>query len=71
MRRWIRWNVRCRRGRRCAKLVVDECEMPEGVSLTVFLDYRCAACGTHYREEVLLTDAGAASGISLGRERVR
>lgn len=69
--RWLRWNVRCHRGRRCANLVVEDWGTARpGTTVTAVLNYSCGACGTEYREEVLL-EATAHAPIPLGRERVR
>lgn len=45
-----RW--RCRRGERCARLVVTDGEAPDGSVLHVV--YTCARCGTIYDQEVLI-----------------
>lgn len=48
MKRWLLWTFRCRRGRRCAHLVLE----PEGsqvpVGAVLVADYVCGACGTRY-----------------------
>lgn len=48
MKRWLLWNIRCLRGRRCADVVVRPKDtMPAGTVLGV--DYWCGGCGTHYQ----------------------
>jgi hypothetical protein len=48
LKRWILWNVRCRRGRDCADLIVTpEDTLPPGTALVV--EYQCGGCGTSYR----------------------
>jgi len=43
--RWLRWNFRCLRGRRCADLRADT---PYYAELIVTLEYTCAGFGTEY-----------------------
>lgn len=47
MKRWLLWNVRCLRGRRCARIVVEMGELPIGSS-AVMVEFTCAGCGTRY-----------------------
>lgn len=52
-RRWLLWNVRCRRGRKCADLKISghNCPVP---GVVVHLEYWCGSCGTHYERSALL-----------------
>jgi len=64
--RWLLWNLRCLRGRRCARLEVLNVEFP--LPGSVFqMDYLCGGCGTLYRSEAL---AGEAGFTELPRVRV-
>lgn len=66
MTRWLLWNLRCLRGRRCARLEVLNVESP--VTGAVFvMDYACGGCGTIYRSEAL---AGEGGFTELPRVRV-
>lgn len=57
LKRWIRWNVVCRRGRKCAEIEIspiapelaalDEFKALQGKE--IFADYICQGCGTRYR----------------------
>lgn len=69
MRRWLLWTVVCRRGRRCANLVVDDFEsdgVPPGSILR--LGYECGGCGTVYEAVLLVGEDDAL--VSAGRERL-
>lgn len=63
MIRWLLWNVRCWRGRRCADVVLDgelDAENHELLAATsVRLTYRCDGCGTQYRRDALIGNEGA------------
>jgi hypothetical protein len=45
MKRWLLWNLRCLRGRRCARIVIG-LEAPEGIHIAV--EFTCGGCGTRY-----------------------
>lgn len=71
VRRFVLWNARCLRGRRCATIVFgglggDEEPLPAG-SIAVF-NYCCQSCGTGYR----LTTMFGADGhwTDSGRQHV-
>lgn len=66
--RWILWNVRCRRGRRCANLVVNELGGDPPPGSVVMMDYTCAGCGTRYQASVLIGEDG--SYTQAEKERV-
>lgn len=74
MIRWLRWNLVCWRGRRCADLLVDGTLIGDGLppevvtDTTVNLWFQCAGCGTKYRREALLT--GPDDVVHLDRMRV-
>lgn len=58
-RRWLLWNVRCQRGRRCANMTfigppegIDIADVPPGS--VVHMDYACGACGTAYHTSAIL-----------------
>lgn len=71
LRRFVLWNVRCRRGRRCASLnlasVVAEDALPPGS--VIHMEWNCAACKMRYRGSVLVGQGGAYT--ESGRTRVR
>lgn len=46
MKRWLLWTFHCRRGRCCARVVVDPISVPHGA--TVMVEFTCGGCGTHY-----------------------
>lgn len=58
--RWLLWNVRCQRGRRCANMVFtgppeglpEEFEVPPGTIVT--MDYQCGACGSVYHTSAII-----------------
>ena len=63
--RYLRWSIRCRRGRRCAYLQVDDDAGAERMArdgLVLERGYTCGSCGTRYlgRYEPTLDDALAA-----------
>jgi phage FluMu protein Com len=41
VKRWLLWNMRCLRGRRCADVIAE-------TKLAVGIEYTCASCGTLY-----------------------
>jgi hypothetical protein len=47
--RWLLWTFHCRRGKKCADLVIDNIEPipPPGTMFVV--QYTCGGCGTRYR----------------------
>lgn len=49
MRRWLLWAFRCRRGRRCARVAVDEPEALLAAGYRFVAEYTCGNCGTRYR----------------------
>lgn len=67
MRRWLLWNLRCLRGRRCARLTIDAIEPAELPALAVVqLDYTCGGCKTNYLLEAFTVDGEL---VELNRER--
>ena len=51
MRRWWRWTLHCRRGRRCARAVIEPASLPANVlpfGQKVVVTYACDECGTRY-----------------------
>lgn len=50
----LAYRYRCKRGERCARLVVAGGELPPGA--VVHVTYCCAGCGTIYDQEVLIHD---------------
>jgi len=48
VKRWILWNLRCRRGRRCAHLIADPTGEPLPPRWRIRASYTCSACGTDY-----------------------
>jgi hypothetical protein len=50
-RRWLLFNFRCLRGRRCADVVVDAISAPGDPVLHI--EYECGGCGTTYRYDSL------------------
>lgn len=77
MIRWLRWNLVCWRGRRCADLMVDGDSLEANVAhmdpsvvvgTTVRLWFRCGGCGTEYLLEALVTAPD--SVVHLDRVRV-
>jgi hypothetical protein len=52
--RWLLWNLRCLRGRRCANLVVEWCDTNAPQGTVIGFDFTCAGCGTDYRQTVIV-----------------
>lgn len=47
MTRWLRWNLVCLRGRRCADVRAETMtNLPTGA--TFVIRYTCGGCGTRY-----------------------
>lgn len=65
-RRWILWNVRCRRGRGCAHVDFTDTNAPPGMTMTV--GYECLHCGTVYEVSAIAGTDGVP--IQAERERV-
>jgi hypothetical protein len=67
---WVLWNLRCRRGARCAHPVVgldEQMEMEDDDQLVVHMHWQCGGCGTVYCEHTLVTK----NAISpMGKERI-
>lgn len=72
MIRWLRWNLVCWRGRRCADVVIagelDEEKQELLAGNTVCISFRCGGCGTVYRRDAIIGNDGAYS--QLDRVRV-
>lgn len=50
MRRWLFWNVRCRRGRRCADVIPSTID-PSVAAMDgaiINISYTCGNCQTNY-----------------------
>jgi len=43
---WLRWNLKCKRGRECAELEIDESSFVPG--MTIYAEYVCDGCGSRY-----------------------
>lgn len=66
MRRWLLWTFLCRRGRRCADVVLEEMGMTNEVGDPIdflgavgVIQYTCGNCGTSYTRSVILGNDGA------------
>lgn len=73
MTRWLRWNLICLRGRRCADIVMDDYDQPDDPEMfrgmIVRMEYVCGNCDTRYRRSALLAGDGAFTQDE--RERIR
>lgn len=49
MKRWLLWNLRCRRGKLCADAVFTDIEPAPPPGMKFVLEYTCGGCGTRYR----------------------
>lgn len=69
VRRWALWTTRCRRGRRCARLVTTQLDTDFSPGALLTIEYTCGACGTLYRTATIIGPDG--SWVDGDRERVR
>lgn len=49
MKRWLLWNLRCRRGKNCADVIIEDIDPVPPAGARIVIEYMCGGCGTHYR----------------------
>jgi uncharacterized protein YuzB (UPF0349 family) len=59
VKRWLRWTFCCRRGRRCADVIVTNLDASIPPGTVAVVEYDCAGCGTHFTRSALAVSDGS------------